>query len=150
MNLKFDSFKPNTIFDVLFYNEAEQLAFTVAGITTNPRGVAACPVPQLDAGYYTAYLVTSTTHARTYCVAYLYHDGYDAVSAEVAQLLNKEIDAGYSMAEITRLSAAALLGKSSQNGAITTFKGLDGTTTRITATTTQEGDRTAITLNKNV
>lgn len=150
MNIKFDSFKPNTIFDVLFYNEAEQLAFTVVGITTNPRGVAAFPIPQLEAGYYTAYLVTATTHARTYCIAHIYHDGVDAVSAEVGQLLNKDIDAGYSLAEITRLSAAALLGKSSQNGSITSFKGLDGTTTRITATTTQEGDRTAITLNKNV
>lgn len=114
------------------------------------RGVATCPVPQLDAGYYTAYLVTQTTHAHTYCIAHIYHNGIDAVSAEIGQMLNSEIEAGYSLAEVTRLNASALLGKSSQNGSITTFKGLDGTTTRITATTTAEGDRTAITLNKNV
>lgn len=150
MNLRFDTFKPNTTFDVLFYNESEQLSFTVAGVQANMRGVATCPVPQLDAGYYTAYLVTQTTHARTYCIAHLYHDGVDAVSAEVGQVLNASIEAGYSLAEVTRLNASALLGKSAQNGSVTTFKGLDGVTTRITATTTQEGDRTAITLNKNV
>lgn len=57
------------------------------------------------------------------------------------------IEGSYTAAELLRIMAAALAGELS--GAATTtivIKGVDGTTDRITATVTSDGDRTAVTL----
>lgn len=67
----------------------------------------------------------------------------DAIDA----ILDETIESTYTLRQIVRILAAANAGKLS--GAGTTnpkFKGLDGTTTRIDATTDDDGNRTAVVL----
>jgi hypothetical protein len=60
----------------------------------------------------------------------------------------KVIEAGYTAEQMMRLIAAESAGTLSGAGTDTeTFTGIDGTTERIIATVTEEGNRTAITLN---
>jgi len=57
------------------------------------------------------------------------------------------IEGTYTAAELLRIMAAALAGELSGAATTTiTIKGVDGTTDRITATVTSDGDRTAVTL----
>jgi hypothetical protein len=57
------------------------------------------------------------------------------------------IEGSYTAAELLRVMAAALAGKLSGAGTTTiVIKGLDGTTDRIVATVTSDGDRTAVTV----
>lgn len=67
--------------------------------------------------------------------------GVDAVWDEV-------LEGGLSARQIVRILAASMAGKSAGGGTATvTFTGVDGTTTRITATVDVDGNRTAVTLN---
>jgi len=60
------------------------------------------------------------------------------------------IESGYSAAEILRIVAASLAGKvSGADTASITFKGLDGTTDRISATVDTNGNRLTVTLDGN-
>jgi hypothetical protein len=71
-------------------------------------------------------------------------------SAETAAAVKTIIDAantldGKTLQQVLRYMAAAVAGKASGAGTGTeTFKGLDGTTSRITATVDTDGNRTAI------
>ena len=63
---------------------------------------------------------------------------------------NYLLEAGISAAEVMRIKAAALAGKASGAGTGTvTFKGLDGTTSRIVSAVDGTGNRTAVTVNGN-
>jgi hypothetical protein len=69
----------------------------------------------------------------------------DSIPADVWA---KPIEAGYTAEQMVRIIAAESAGTLSGAGTDTeTFTGIDGTTERIIATVTDEGNRTAITLN---
>jgi len=73
--------------------------------------------------------------------------GYALSVAGVDAILDDVVEGTLTLREITRIMLASLAGKSSGGGTATIiFKGADGVTTRITATTDSNGNRTAITV----
>jgi hypothetical protein len=61
------------------------------------------------------------------------------------------VEGAYTRDDVLRIMAAALVGVTGGSGTDTvTFRGLDETTTRITATVSNEGNRTGIVLNAGV
>ena len=74
--------------------------------------------------------------------------GFSLSAAGVDDILDEVVEGGITLRQLTRIMAAALAGKSAGGGTATiTFTGVDGTTTRITATVDANGNRTAMTLN---
>lgn len=74
--------------------------------------------------------------------------GFELSAAGVDAILDEVVEGGLTMRQILRISLAALAGISSGGGTATIiFKGVDGVTTRITATVDADGNRTAITVN---
>lgn len=72
---------------------------------------------------------------------------YNALAAAVHQYT---IESGFSFEELVRIMAASLAGQvSGAETANITFKGIDGTTDRITATTDTNGNRLSVTLDGN-
>lgn len=73
--------------------------------------------------------------------------GYELSTAGVDSILDDVVEGTLTFRQIIRIMLASLAGKSAGGGTATiTFKGVDGTTTRITATVDGSGDRTAITI----
>lgn len=102
-------------------------------------------------GPYFAYLLdTGNSPMQPIGIAEFYWDGSDAIDANTWALLNSKIEPGYTLADVTRLNTAVLAGQSSQRGSLITFQSIDGSKSRVTATTTAEGNRTAVTLDANV
>jgi riboflavin synthase alpha subunit len=56
------------------------------------------------------------------------------------------VESGMTVTEALRLMSAALAGKVTVDGTSVTFRDVNDTTDRITATVTSEGDRTAVIL----
>lgn len=76
--------------------------------------------------------------------------GYSLSAAGVDAILDDTVEGSLTMRQMVKIMAAALAGKASGGGTTTiTFTGLDGTTTRITATVDASGNRTAVTVNGN-
>lgn len=66
---------------------------------------------------------------------------------QIAQtVMEQTIEAGYDLRDVIALISAPLLGTSTGGPTTPAWKGLDGTTTRVTGTTDSSGNRTAITL----
>jgi hypothetical protein len=67
----------------------------------------------------------------------------DAIAAAV---MASAVESGMTVTEALRLMSAALAGKVTVDGTAVTFRDVNDTTDRITATVTSEGDRTAVIL----
>lgn len=67
----------------------------------------------------------------------------DAIAAAV---MASGIEAGMTMTQALRLVTAALAGKADVSGSTVTFRDVNDTKNRITATVSGDGDRTAVTL----
>ncbi len=76
--------------------------------------------------------------------------GYALSTAGVDAILDDTVEGSLTMRQMVRIMASALAGKAAGGGTTTiTFTGLDGTTTRITATVDANGNRSAVTVNGN-
>lgn len=71
-----------------------------------------------------------------------------ALTADViaAAVMASAVESGLTLTDAMRLISAALAGKVTVDGPTVTFRDVNDTKDRITATTTPEGDRTAVTL----
>lgn len=129
---------------------AQNIVFNAG--STNSFGAYIVTVPPTLAAdaHYTAYLIDVTSTPTPVGVAHFYWDGASALEPSVASTRDLKIEADYSLADMLRIQAAALAGRCNQTGNTITFKGIDGTTDRIVATTTPTGDRTAVTIDSDV
>lgn len=73
--------------------------------------------------------------------------GFSLSAAGIDAIHDEVIEGAYTLRQLIRIMAAVLAGKSAGGGtAEITFTGVDGTTTRVTATVDANGNRTAMTL----
>ena len=75
-------------------------------------------------------------------------DGFALSAAGVDAVWDEVVEGGLTARQLVRVMASVLAGKASGGGTTTvTFTGVDGVTTRITATVDANGNRSAVTLN---
>lgn len=124
-----------------------QLASDLAGTCTVTADLGAL------AGLSAALAGTCTISAEVASLAHMEADitvtaSVDFPTADqIAQtVMEQTIEAGYDLRDVIALLAAANLGASSGGPTTPAWKGLDGTTTRVTGTTDSGGNRTGITL----
>lgn len=73
--------------------------------------------------------------------------GYALSAAGVDAILDEVVEGTYTMRQMLKVMAAALVGKVSGGGTTTiVFKGVDGSTSRVTATVDANGNRSSVTL----
>jgi hypothetical protein len=117
--------------------------------STNDFGayIVTLPLTLPADSHYTAYLLdTAVSPFSVVGLAHFYWDGTNAFDPAAIATRNVKIEDDYTLAEVLRVHSAALAGTCSQSGSVIRFKSLDGSTDRIIATTTETGNRTAITL----
>lgn len=153
---------------ILAVKEGGISSFTTAGGSTASMDIASWEVATpTAAGVATTSITGFLTESRTATAAGVASSTSSAITFErmsaalsigatpsavdIAQAVlgGVEIDEGLNLRQVMRLLAAINLGKSSgfTTGASSpVFKGLDGSTTRISATTDANGNRTAVTL----
>ncbi|MBI5598656.1 MAG: hypothetical protein HY890_02835 [Deltaproteobacteria bacterium] len=90
------------------------------------------------------------TEISTILAAVTDKTGYSLSATGVDAILDEVVEGTLTLRQMVRIMAAALAGKTSGGGTTTiSFTGLDGATTRITATVDANSNRTAATVNGN-
>ncbi len=145
--IKFETLSPNRIFKIKYYNQSIFLS-EVLNVQADAQGSVVSLIPDNDMteGNIDVYLYDDEEEFLFGNTSFYYIDT-EAIPVDVYNTFRAKVEAGLTFQEITGLSAAVLFGKVRKNGNVVTITGIDGTTDKVTATTTLDGQRTSVSLN---
>lgn len=139
--IQFETSIPLAPFQVRYY----QLSNLVSqeDLTSDLKGTVLASIP-LEIGKLDAYLYDGDALIGT---ATAYHDGTDAINSDTYALFQSRIEGNLTFKQISQANTAVLCGKLSKSGNLVSISSAGGSDNRITATTTPDGQRTAVTIN---
>lgn len=144
--LLFTDLKPSAAYVLGFLDMTGALVYT-RDCTSNENGRVMMLLEPLyfpmPGGYYFVQLVEVATTAII-GKAEFHWTGSQAVAQTAFEVLGFEVEPGMRVLQALRYHNAVLLGKSSVNGRVEVFKGMDGVTDRVSSTTTDDGARTSV------